>query len=235
MMNNKMDEINFWPRVTEFIERNDSLFLSKSEGVPEDALPVIPLPTAYVTFLRLMGANSDGFQPFGPTQDHHFSTITKRMNHSERYFPVSIETDKSYDYYLDLQHSNGRDAPLQRFEQIIPLDEDAQYETNETFCERIISSVFYHFGLRHIKYRDEIHVHKPDVYQNVLSLLLSMGFMPAMPLLERVSCLQSGPFLLLVEATNTEGILTLNFGSSDAKAIKTLRNQLLSHPLIKPS
>jgi hypothetical protein len=192
-------------------------------------------------FLQLMGTNSNGFNLFGPTQDHHFSTIVKRMNDyreaTGQFFPVAIETGKSeevmHDYYLDLLHSDGKDAPLQRFEQIIPVDEDSLLETSETFCERIISSVSYYFGLRSLAAQSVIRMQEPGAYQEVLSLLLSMGLMSTLPMLERVSCLKGGPLLILVEVDDIGGMLTLTFGSNDPKAVKTLSKQLLSNPLTK--
>ncbi|SEW34600.1 hypothetical protein SAMN05428988_4170 [Chitinophaga sp. YR573] len=200
-----MNEINFWPRVIEFIRQRDPVFLSKIAGVPGETISAlmtehcITLPAAYITFLQLMGANSNGFNPFGPTGDHHFATIIKR-----------------------LKEPSG---------QFFPVDGDALLETNETFCERIISSVFYHFGLRGLAAKSEIRMHEPGAYQEVLSLLLSMGLMSTLPMLERVSCLQGGPLIIIVEVNES---LTLNFGSNDPKAVKTLSKQLLANPLIQP-
>lgn len=57
--------------------------------------------------------------------------------------------------------------------------------------------------------------------------------MPAIPLLDHVSYLQGGPLIIILEADDRKGMLTLNFGSKDEKAVKTLRQQLLTNPLIQ--
>jgi hypothetical protein len=178
------------PAVIAFIEQRHPKFLSAMKGLSDDEIAALlaNLPASYVEFLVLMGVDSNGFSPFGPTQDYHFLTIEKRLN---------------------------------------------DYKTSGDFYGHIIRSVFYYFGLRNIEARSEIHVHKPDMYQDVLSLLLSMGLMPAMPLLDDVSCLQGGPLIIMLEADDIKGMLTLNFGSRDPKAVKTLRQQLLTNPLIQ--
>ncbi|MCP3136654.1 hypothetical protein [Pyxidicoccus xibeiensis] len=88
----------------QFIRRRDPAFLSRMEGVPDAAVSALAadrgvvLPGTYAEFLRRMGVSSNGYAPFGATQDHGFAAITERLADEGsvppgRFFPVAIEKE----------------------------------------------------------------------------------------------------------------------------------------------
>jgi hypothetical protein len=78
-----------WPPVLQFIQQRDPAFLSELEGVPDAAVSAlaadrgVALPGTYVEFLRRMGVSSNGYAPFGATQDHGFAAIAERLDDAD--------------------------------------------------------------------------------------------------------------------------------------------------------
>ncbi|MCY1019905.1 hypothetical protein [Pyxidicoccus sp. MSG2] len=240
-----------WPLVIEFIRQRDPAFLSRVEGVPAAAVAAlaagrgVTLPVSYVEFLRRMGVNSNGYAPFGSMQDHCFAAISERLDDEDaapagRFFPVAIETDPSmvvlYDHCLDLQRSDGDDAPLVMLEQGVSLELQTPVETHETFGERITASVFNHFALRRLARREVVSVGGGTLQagggraalQRALVLLQRAGFAPVLPLSGRVACLQAGPLSVYARVNDNYELLTLRLGGDDPRAVTALVEQLLT-------
>ncbi|WP_163999707.1 SMI1/KNR4 family protein [Pyxidicoccus caerfyrddinensis] len=239
-----------WPLVIEFIRQRDPAFMSRVEGVPAAAVAAlaagrgVTLPASYVEFLRRMGSNSNGYAPFGPTQDHGLAAIAERLDDEDaapsgRFFPVAIETDESldplYDYCLDLQRGDGDDAPLVMLEPGVDLEWQTPVEISETFGERITASVFNHFALRRLAGRDVVSVggtlqagEGRAALQRALVLLQRAGFAPVLSLSGRVACLQAGPLSVDARVNENYELLTLRLGGDDPRAVTTLAEQLLT-------
>lgn len=242
-----------WTSVIDFIRARDPAFLSTIEGVPEEAVaglagPVgeraLPLPRAYVTFLRLMGADSDGYAPFGVTQAHDLATIAERLDEedeppSARFFPVALETDDSlealYDHFLDLQRCDGNDAALVLLEQGVPFEWQKPVDLFETFGERITASVFNHFACRHRAERDVVAVGGASnaregrgALQKAVALLQELGFTPTLPPLPRVACMSRDPLDVLAHAHEDYELLTLRISGDNRVAVLELADQLLT-------
>jgi hypothetical protein len=239
-----------WPLVIEFIRQRDPAFLSRVEGVPDAAVAAlaagrgVTLPASYVEFLRRIGVSSNGYAPFGSTQDHGIAAIAARLDDDDaapsgRFFPVAIETDESldplYDHWLDLQRGDGDDAPLVMLEQGVDLEWQTPVETSETFGERITASVFSHFALRRLAGRDVVSVggtlqagEGRAALQRALARLQRAGFAPVLPLSGRVACLQAGPLSVYARVNENYELLTLRLGGDDLRSVTELAEQLLA-------
>lgn len=240
-----------WPLVIEFIRQRDPAFLSCVEGMPDAAVAAlaagcgVTLPASYVEFLRRMGVSSNGYAPFGATQDHGMAAIAECLDNEDdapsgRLFPVAIETDSSlvalYDHYLDLQRGDGDDAPLVMLEQGVSLEVQTPVETRETFVERITASAFNHFELRHRAGCDVLSVGGGTLQagegraalQRALTLLQRAGFAPVLPQSGRVACLQAGPLSVYARLNENYELLTMRLGSDDPLALNELAEQLLA-------
>jgi|GEM_PF-6042713 len=230
-----------WPPVFEFIRQRDPAFLSRVEGVPDAAISTlaaergVTLPGCYVEFLRRMGGGGNGYRPFGATQDHRFSTIAERLREEDeapdgRVFLVAIETDASlvalYDYHLDLRHAEDDDVPLVLLEQGIPFDGHSQVEYRETFGERITASVFNHFELSR-RAHSEVVTRSGGGLPGAVALLQHAGFVPVLPLLGNVACLQAGALGVIAQVNETYGLLSLRLGGDDPRAVEALATRLL--------
>ncbi|MFY2562138.1 hypothetical protein ACN469_31375 [Corallococcus terminator] len=231
-----------WPRVFEFIQQRAPAFLSGLEGVPDAAISAlaaergVTLPGCYVEFLRRMGGDSNGYRPFGATQDHRFSIISERLREEDdapddRVFLVAVETDESqvalYDHHLDLRHVEDDDTPLVLLEQGIPFDGHSQVEYRETFGERITASVFNHFELSRRAHHEVVY-QSGGVLPEAVTLLRSAGFAPVLPLLGRVACLQEGALGVHAQVNEEYGLLSLRLGGDDPKAVEALVTRLLA-------
>ncbi|NTX65668.1 hypothetical protein HUA74_33910 [Myxococcus sp. CA051A] len=234
-----------WSLVFEFIRQRDPVFLSRLEGVPDAAIATltagrdVTLPGFYVEFLRRMGGSSNDYCPFGATQDHRFSAIAERLGEdddalSSRFFPVALETDESqvalYDHYLDLRRAEDDDVPLVVLEQGVSLDLQLPVESHETFGERITTSVFSHFELR-LRAHHEVVTQGCEgsgVLPRAVALLQRAGFVPVLPLLGRVACLQAGPLSVHAWFDENPARLRLRLGGDDPRALKQLADRLFA-------
>jgi len=239
-----------WPALIDFIRQRDPTFVSGLQGVPDLEIAAlaadhgVTLPTGYAEFLRRMGLGSNGYTPFGATQDPGFAAISERLDEGDeptftRFFPIAIETDDSlealYDHHLDLHRSDGDDATLVLLEQGVPLEWQTPVETSETFGEHITASVFSQFALLHHAHQDTLAVggkmqagEGRTALQQTLTLLQRAGFNPVLLLTERVACLQSGPLSVLAQVNDVHESLTLRLGSDTSLAVKELADQLLA-------
>lgn len=234
-----------WPLVFEFIRQRDPVFLSQLEGVSDADIATlatdrgITLPECYVEFLRRMGGSSNGYCPFGATQDHRVSSIAERLGDDEdalssRFFPVALETDASqvafYDHHLDLRRAEDDDVPLVELEQGVPLDSQLPVESRETFSERITTSVFSHFELSRRAHHELVTQggEGSGVLPRAVALLQHAGFEPVLPLLGRVACLQAGPLRVHAQFGENPARLTLQLGGDDPLALKELADRLLA-------
>lgn len=245
-------ENDIWPFVLAFIQQRDPAFLSQVEGVSDNVIFAmaakygVMLPACYVEFLQKMGANSNGYFPFGATHAHSFNMLTEHPGDDDesappanRFFRAAIETDESvvalFDYYLDLHLSNNFDAPLVILEQGVPFDWQTPVDTHETFGERIINSVFNHFQLSRctehgvVSMGGTLHAGEGRMsLQQALVLFQNAGFTPALPLTDRLACLQSGPVSVLARVNEEYELLTMQVGSNNRQSVKQLTDQLLA-------
>ncbi len=215
-----------WPPVIDFIRARAPAYLSAIEGVPDEALTGLVgqrgarWPGSYATFVRLMGANSGNYAPFGVTQEHRLAAIAERLSEADeppdaRFFPVALETDDSlevlHDHVLDLQRCDGNDAALVLLEQDVSLEGQKPVELFESLGERIIASAFNHFECRLRTERDVVAVGGANqagqgrrALHEAVALLEGLGFTPALPPMPRLVCLVRGRLDVLARAAVLE-------------------------------
>lgn len=244
-----------WPLVVDFIAQHDPRFLDAVQGVPESEIAAlaaacdVTLPKTYIGFLRLMGIDNNGLAPFGARQDVSFAMIVERIDEEDaeeggptvrRYFPIAVETDNSlevlFDHWLDLQRSNGDDAPIVMLEQGVPIAWQQPVEIGETFGERILARAFTHFALRQHPHSDLLAVggamkigEGRAALDNALVILQSAGFAFALPPLGGVACLHGGSLDILARVNEIHELLTLRLGGDTVVAVKEVADQLLTN------
>jgi len=150
-----------WSDIVEFIKVKDPSFLTNAQGVPlADIQKVekqrgLKLPQIYVDFLQTMGKHDGGSVIFGNNYLHDFYNLNQlnpdEPPRSKRYFKIA-DHDETNDMaymstFLDLDRSDGQDAPLVEDEENYPktITPETADDTNDTLSVVLESRVFRYF------------------------------------------------------------------------------------------
>jgi hypothetical protein len=215
-------------------------------GVPRSAIDAVQaqhsivLPASYVDFLLAMGEDSDGLDPLGATQSHRFSSVGVKRPRGyppQRLFRVSYETDEMalarMDRFLDLAHADANDALLVDFEPGADID-TLILEGMPTFGEELFSTVFQGLDVFSRPYTPSVFVRSLDAAERLrvkdaaTALLIEMGFVPALPDMERVACLDREDAGVLVGVFDETHIVELRCGGTDRAALEAVLERALA-------
>jgi hypothetical protein len=236
-----------WDALAAFISAEDPAFASLLRGVPHEELARVEeefglrLPLNYRQFVTTMGKDSAGLYLFGPSQNQTFDDLLIYLPDdsypAERYFRIAFPVDDSDisppDYFLDLSRSDGVDAPVVMFEDTGSFKTEDVEETGFTFGEQVTRRVFTVLVLDRLPERATLVLARPSpelmkaTKGAVLTLLGTMGFVPVLPELERVSCLRRGRLGALVDERVNGLAVAISIGSDDAMSLEVVLDQLL--------
>jgi hypothetical protein len=240
-----------WQALLTFIRSRDAELAASFRGVPRRQIAAvekeygITLPASYVDFLQVMGEDSGGLQPLGPTQDHTFSEVRDLLppeGYPERFFKVAFETDPQaladVDSLIDLGRSDGQDAPLVRSETgdedepIVPPVSEADWTFGETVTERIFSRL----ELERRPFRGKVFVSDRDpadaqeVKRRALAVLAEKGAQPALPELPRVACVTGEGLSAVVDVHDETKLVSIRLGADDLRTAEALVEALARLP-----
>lgn len=238
-----------WTEMLTFIQEKDPAFLQTVRGVSRteiervEAMYAFTLPKIYVDFIETMGASFGTFEPFGATQICEFPALVQELSFEsypkDHYFKVSINdaawADGPRDKFLDLWRSDGHDAPLVWFEDVIPFIPETVEALGYTLGEWLTMRVFDAFDLDR-----RPHIHTVTIVfetarkqkQNraaVLDLLDKMGFRPALPPLAKVTCLQRSSCSIRFKRADVVDGLTVKIGAQSQRDLDIITEQLRDH------
>jgi hypothetical protein len=247
-----------WPSLLDFMRKRDAALVASFRGVARTEIDAmerecsVRLPSNYVSFLQTMGEDSGALYFFGPSQVHQFSALREMLPPDgyagERFFKVSFESDELslafLDHFLDMQRSDGIDAPLVRFEtgdDVMPAVDDIDW----TFGEEVIACVFREIEL----WRRTCHA-KLNIFRGFESLetllskqtatdaLLRYGLRHALTKLKRVAAFSLDELSALVTVPDSTNALNIELASDDLDTLKKLAEwlcaQLPSLELVEP-
>lgn len=164
----------------------------------------VRLPATYREFLRTMGRSSGRFV-WERGYDHGFATITRRLPtdaYPARYFKIAQTTDDhvaddgtAVDYFLDLEHGDGVDAPLVTFEDPTLRDPDADPDypglrPAGRFASRFTRSWFRCVVLERQRCGETVEIASSS--DRVVAVLKELGFVEVLPPLPDTRCLRRG-------------------------------------------
>lgn len=237
-----------WADLEAFMAARDPKYREEVRGVPdgdiaacEEGCAVI-LPQIYVGFLGVMGADCGALRPFGPTQDCGFHGLVEdlpaRYYPGDRYFKVSREGDMSritrLDTFLDLDRSDGADAPLVQFEDGGEFAPEAVTEFRFTLGEQLARNFFRAFELNRRPHRKVVRGGSQPAAQGerdlhaAVEVLGRSEFEPVLPLLPRVACLGHRGASALVELHALSGAVSVHLGAEDMRALGVVVEQILA-------
>lgn len=232
-----------------FISERRLEFTAEIRGVSEQELEDLQagcgvrLPRAYLGFLRRMGVHSNGFHPFGPSHVMNLYALVEELPAetypAERFFKIAEETNRSLivieDKFLDLQRSDGDDAPLVRFEDGGEFEPKAVAELGFSFREQLTRSAFLGFELEPRKHRRVIGLEAatPVAVEEQLraatEMLTKMSLVPVLEWTPRVRTLRNETLSAMLEHRGQDRALSMRLGADDERALGIATEQLLDH------
>lgn len=235
-----------WADLLAFIQKKEPTYLQTVRGIPRTEITRIEttysiiLPKIYVDFVETMGASFGAFEPFGGTQICEFPALVRELPSEsypqDRFFKVSIDDSPgaigSYDTFLDLRRSDGCDAPLVWFEDVIPFSPGSVEDFGYSLGEWLTLQVFDTFELDrrpHIVTVSIVFETGHEQKQNrpvVLDILGKMGFRPALPPLPAVTCLQRPSCSARFRPANTVDGLSIRMGAENRRDLDIMIEQL---------
>jgi len=197
-------------RLVDLARREDPTLAAALDGVAEAEVAEVEvrcgvrLPATYREFLRTMGRSSGRFV-WERGYDHGFATITRRLPtdaYPARYFKIAQTTDDhvaddgtAVDYFLDLEHGDGVDAPLVTFEDPTLRDPDADPDYPGLhpaghFASRFTRSWFRCVVLERQRCGETVEIASSS--DRVVAVLKELGFVEVLPPLPDTRCLRRG-------------------------------------------
>lgn len=236
-----------WNALGQFIAAENSNLFSTFRGVaPQEIRRVeqlcdIRLPDSYREFLLRMGADSGGFYLFGPGHSQQLEALTEDLPPDSypgrRYFKIAVPTVDSdispVDYFMDLERSDGADAPIVTFEDMGDFNQEYVREMGFTFGEWVTHAFFMFLAVGHEPQQATVVIGSPTLQtartmkNDAVSLLGRMNFELALPSLDRVSCLRRGQIVAMVDLLAGGLGVAVNIGADDRPALEVVVDQLL--------
>jgi hypothetical protein len=239
-----------WQALLAFVASRDAELAASLRGVPREDIEAVEkeysirLPASYVDFLLVMGEDSGGLEPLGPTQDHTFSEVRDLLppeGYPDRFFKVAFESDSlalaDLDSFLDLARSDGEDAPLVTFE-TGEEDDPAVPETaasDWTFGETVTERIFSRLELDRRAATAKVFVMTRDpadalvVKRDSIAALAGHGLQPALPELPRVACLTGDALSAVVDVHDETKLVSIRLGADDRRTLEPLAEFLLAN------
>jgi hypothetical protein len=233
-----------WDAICDFINSKDPAFLSTVRGVPPEVIRdvgksyEVTLPHAYVEFLEIMGEASGNFPPILPSQASGFAELLDELPAQlpgGRYFKVSSASDPEEispsDFFLDLERSDGEDAPLVMFADGEPFVARSVIDSGFTFGEYITMRVFGFFELFRRAHCAAVLVFDVPPDQAVervtqcVELLSTLKFAQVLPRQPRVACLARDGLGALIAYKAELTLVSIELCEDDAALLKATVEQ----------
>jgi hypothetical protein len=235
-----------WNALVRFVRAENPAFLAAFRGVPPEEVHAVEelcgvhLPDSYREFLGRMGRDSGRFYLFGPGHAQELETLRADLpadSYPARYFKVAVpvvDSDISpLDYFLDLERSDGVDAPIVTFEDMGHFRQEYVRDLGFTFGEWVTHAIFMFLAIGHEPEQASVVIGSPSpkaapgLKDEAVALLERMNFALVLPSLERVACLRRGQLGAMVDVLVGGLAVAINLGADDRRALEIVVDQLL--------
>lgn len=210
--------------------------LGQDELAACDALSKGRLPRIYRDYLAAMGSDASAPRLFGGNQRNIFldEDVAELAGGWRRYFKVSRADDPtlvvSMDLFLDLDRSDGLDAPLVGFECTEDPEVAVAVPLGFSVCEQFASSVFRSVAVDPAPLALELWAfaesedERAQCHASLSRVIAELDLRLALPRLDRVVCARSSTLSVLIEAC--EPSIRVTLAATDRVAIRTASEQM---------
>ncbi|HEY0136372.1 MAG TPA: hypothetical protein VGB85_19950 [Nannocystis sp.] len=234
------------PFLLKFFAARAPMYSASLRGVSLDDIRLcekncsLSFPRTYTDFLVAMGDECGDFHPFGPSQSCDFYELLESFSpdgYPDRYFKVAFESSPMavtrFDFFLDLQRSDGIDAPLVSFEEMDEFVPQAVQEVGFTLGEQIARRAFDVFEVdrraftRTLRLLPASSAEARSAMKLAIATLELQGLSEVLPPLPRVRCLDDDRLSALVELRESTTGARIRLGSADRGDLERCTEQLL--------
>ena len=245
----------------DFINDRDPALRASFQGVPREKILAcekkwgIHLPQGYVDFLIAMGENSGKLRLLAPYDSDFEGTETQRESPEyeeyslpRRYFKIAYDEDDmcSLDLYLDLDRSDGQDAPLVEVETGFPDASTDEADVGLSFVERVTERVFWNYALKDPPDQSRVFISMPmrskgpspgwkkvdpHLQEKKIAadeLLMRLNFTRLLPSLPRISCFSQPGLNVSVEVSKGVSSVVLELAGDDRALSTRIEKELLA-------